>query len=284
MIPIPYFIFLMLVILAPCPGLANGVYPGGGPLQSMQWFDQQPALPPLNTSVLLARKTTHELCDDCVGSALTLIYEQGESGNTVNPWPFYVQLDTSHASGAATGSNARIYNRSTGWAASHHSEGIAYSAGSTNIGFNAEMSPLVDGARLIGLNVLAKDGYAGQMAGLWSTEAINIQNDQNVGWTTGIKFDRTRMENGIEFSPESSATRAIWLRGKFGAGLDVGSNNIRMNAGAKVCFEETDQICMRYNGKKARLEFVNGSSVFAYLSVTKGANANAAKASYRSVR
>jgi hypothetical protein len=250
---------------------ADGIDPAAVSLYSRSWFDQQPTVPPLSTSVLFARKTSTELCEGCTGQILSLVYEQSDTGNRVHPWPFYVQLDTSHASGDATGTNARVYNRSTGWATAHHGEIIAYSADSTNIGFNTEMSPLAAGNRMIGLNLLAKDGYGGETPGYWSSEAVNIQSDRSVGWMTGIKFDTVRMGTGIDFSPSSSGANAIRIQGTYGVGLDMGANNIRLNAGAKACFEATDRICMRYNAKKSRLEFVNGSSVVAYLNTAKAA-------------
>jgi hypothetical protein len=264
-----FFITAIIAAVTPQSLQADGVDAAGMPLYSMSWFGQQPTVPPLNTSVMFARKTSEELCRGCTGEILSLIYEQSETENLVHPWPFYVQLDTAHAEGDATGTNARIYNRSTGWAAAHHGEVIAYSAGSVNIGSNLEISPMAAGNRMIGLNLQAKNGYSGETPGHWSSEAVNIQSDSNVGWMTGIEFDRVRMGTGIDFSPGSSGTNAIRIRGAYNVGLDMGANNIRLNAGAKACFEATDRICIRYNAKKSRLEFMNGSSLLAYLNTAK---------------
>jgi hypothetical protein len=94
---------------------------------------------------------------------------------------YYVRLDTARAAGSATGANARIYNRSTGWTAAHHGEAIAYAPGSTKIGISSEVFPMTVGSRMIGVNLAAKDGYAGAPSGQWSSEAVNIQSDAGVG-------------------------------------------------------------------------------------------------------
>lgn len=237
-----------------------------------RWFDQQSALPPLDSPLLFARKTTAEICRDCTGEILSLVYEQGPTVDPVHLWPLYIQLDTAAADGSAAGANARIHSRGTGWTAAHHGEVIAYSPGSTNIGFNTELSPLVAGSRMIGLNLQAKNGYFNAPAGQWSDEAVNIQSDDGVGWRTGIKFDRVRTETALDFGPKSSGNQAIRIRGRYGVGLDLGGNGIRLAAGTRVCFEESDRICLRYNPNKARLEFLNGSGVLAYLNAAKASN------------
>lgn len=237
-----------------------------------QWFGQQPVLPALDSPLVFARKTTVEICPNCTAEILSLVFEQGPTAGPVHLWPLYIQLDTASANGDATGTNARIYNRSTGWTAAHHGEGIAYSPGSVNIGYNAELSPMVSGSRMIGLNLQAKNGYFNKPAGHWSNEAINIQSDVGVGWKTGIRFDRVRTETAIDLGPESSGNLAIRIRGRYGIGLDMGNNSIRLDSGTRVCFEESNRICLRYNARRARLEFLNGSAVLAYLNAARAAN------------
>jgi hypothetical protein len=261
------FIPLFSLLAFSCqPAAADGVYNPNG-LQ--QWFDGQPVLPPLNTPLLFSRKTTTEICRDCTGEILSLVYEQGATTGPVHLWPFYVQIDTANATGSATGTNARIYNRSTGWAAAHHGEAIGYAAGATNIGFNGELYPMVPGSRMIGLNLQAKNGYASEAPDQWSDEAINIQSDSGVGWKTGIEFEKVLTGTGIDFSPESSGDQAIRIRGNYDIGLDTGSSSIRLNADTRICFEESSKVCLRYNPRKARLEFLNGARVLAFLSTAK---------------
>jgi hypothetical protein len=256
--------FLALSLLPPPEAAADGILAPG-----KQWFTQQPSFPPLDTPLLFGRKTTTELCRDCTGEILSLIYEQGAIEGPVHLWPLYVQLDTASAAGTATGTNARIYNRGAGWAAAHHGEAIGYAAGATNIGFNGELSPMVPGTRMIGLNLQAKNGYGNDAAGQWSDAAVNIQSDDGVGWKTGIEFDKLRTQTGIDFGPESAGEQAIRIRGNYGIGLDMGNSAIRLNSGNRICFEETSQVCLRYNARRARLEFLNGTGLLAYLNVAK---------------
>jgi hypothetical protein len=266
---------IALAVLATPPLAADGTLPWASPLHSIQWFDQQPSLPPLDSALLFARKTDGDTCHNCTREILSLIYEQPATDATLHSWPFYIQLDTRSNAGSATGANARIYSRGAGWTAAHHGEAIAYAPGSTNIAFNAELSPMTSGSRLVGINLVAKNGYGDAHPGQWSDEAVNIQSDAGAGWATGIKFEHVRTGTGIDFGPESSGGSAIRIRGNYAVGLDMGDTDIRLNTGARVCFDGGDRVCMRYNPRKNRLEIMNGGNVLGYF------NANKAKAAGR---
>lgn len=243
---------LVPLSLLPLPGRADGVMPGAAPLASRAWFGpHQAQLPPLDTPLLFARQAGEAPCPGCTRELLSLVYEQ--SAGTAYPWVLYSQLDTAHTSGDAVGIHSRAISRGPGWTSALHGETIVRGSG-TVIGLNAEVSPLAANARTIGVNLQAKNGYGTEHPGLWSGTAVNLQSDPGAGWATGIQFDQVATNTGVDFGPGSSGARAIRVQGAFPVGLVVA-------AGQKVCFEPTEQICLRFNPANNRLQILNGNRV-----------------------
>lgn len=248
--------------------------PGAVPLSSHMIFSSAPTqTPPLDTGVGFYRKlTAAEGAGSGTAENLSLYMENTTGSATRYPWPFYVELNTNHQGGDGVSMYARLRNAGPGWATGVHSEAIITGTSSTNIGFNAEMSPMVGGTRTIGVNLQAKDGYGGVTANQWSHQAVNIQSDTNVGWDTGIKFDTVRTNTAVHFSPQSSGQRAIWVQGNYTVGVDVGNLPIRMNAGTPVQLEATAQITMSFNQSLQRIEFKNGTRLLGYVSAQADAS------------
>jgi|GEM_PF-6752386 len=246
----------------------------GDQLRSQMWFSSAPTqLPPLDTAVGFHRTlTSEESAASGTAENLSLYMESLHNSTTRYPWPLYVELNTNHGNGAdGVGIYSRLRTSGSGWGTGIHSEAIIRGIG-TNIGYNAEMSPMVDGGRTIGLNIQAKNGYGAEIANKWSQEAINLQTDPNVGWDVGIKFDGARVNNGIHFTPASSGQRAIWVQGNYTVGLDMGQLPIRMNAGTPIQLEETSQITISFNQTAQRIEFKNGNMLLGYISALTDAS------------
>lgn len=259
----------LLLISVTAWALPSSVGKWGEQLWSQMWFSGTPTqLPPLDTAVGFHRALTpEESVIPGTAQNLSLYMESLHNSSQRYVWPLYVEVNTNHTgpNNDAVGIYSRLRNSGPGWATAIHAEAIINGTG-TNIGYNGEMSPLVWGGRTIGMNLQAKNGYGGQVANQWSTEAINIQTDPNVGWDVGIKFDGTRVNQGIHFTPSSQGQRAIWVQGNYIVGLDVGSLPIRMNAGTPIQLEATSQITVSYNPSTQRIEFKNGTRVLGYIS------------------
>jgi hypothetical protein len=260
----------VVAVLASGSALADGVL-NQTPLKQKEWFDTLPDFPPLNTPILFGRMTTNEIANG-TGNIMALIYEQGVSASPTYPWPLYVQLDSHHDRGDATGINTRYFSRGAGWGAVMHSEGRAFSTG-TVIGSNIEMAPMTGSeARIIGINVQAKNGNGQDNPNIWSSHAINIQSGAGVGWNEGIRFDKNvHTVNAIYFDPNSWGQRAFYVdSAHYSVGVDTGATPVAlgMHAGSKVCLESTQQICVRFNQERHRIEFLNGDTSLGYLDTT----------------
>ncbi|MGJ0490370.1 hypothetical protein [Methylobacter sp.] len=259
---------LLIISFMPFMAQAAGGVWNATPVKRLEWFTNKPKMPPLNSPYQFARKTTDEL-NNGTSSIMALIYEQGETNNTVYPWPFYLQLDTSHDYGHAVGITSRLYNRGDGWSVAQHSEGISYGTGDT-IGFNAEMSPMATSdARIIGINLNARDGYGDEHPGKWSNTAVNIQSEPGGGWAEGVRFDDgSNMWAGLHWAPDAYGTFGIKMDSRhLIVGLDTGATPtaIRMKAGSKVCLESTDAICIKYDAKAQKIYFLNGKAKLGHL-------------------
>ncbi|PCJ15288.1 MAG: hypothetical protein COB04_13480 [Gammaproteobacteria bacterium] len=214
---------------------------------------------------------------DSTHSVMSLQFNNEVNGGESFPWPLFVNLDTDHGTGDGVSGLFRLHNRDSGWGASTHVDGFAYGMGPT-IGSNIEMLNLNEANQSVfGLNIQNK-AYEAQ-------SAINIQtapipsNDPNWrpgmegSWKTGISFQSgsnidSQFTTGIDFGPNTYGDRGIWLQGDFEAGIDMGANNLRMNAGSKIELESTGQVAMRYNPETYRIEFLYGEEVIGFLNTS----------------
>jgi hypothetical protein len=223
------------------------------PLHTREIFSKMtPVIPPLDSAVTWARQhdedgtaETHEM--------LSLIFN--ETGVNSYPWPVYIQLSTVHEHGDACGTYVRMLkNGGDGWAASYHTDLISGpTAGGVNIGTNIEITNPSPKLRAIGVNIQQEDQYA--------DAAINIQNNQDKAsgpWTYGLHFD-----------VGSRGKKAIQVDGTWSAGLDVGSNDIMMNAGTRLFLASGDEagVALRFNSKSKQLEILSGDALIAFLPV-----------------
>ena len=172
------------------------------------------------------RSMTHEI--------LSLIHE--EKGNKSYPWTIYAHLTTSHVEGDACVLCSRLTKLEPGWSSGLHSEVFAHARG-VALGVNIEMSNNYTGSeptQIYGINVLAAHGAPCDMG-------IHIH-DANSHWKTAIGIDG-KGEAGIN------------LAGKYDVGVNMHSNNIRLDEGACVELDGTGKIRVRY--KAERIEFLN---------------------------
>jgi len=212
---------------------------------------------PLGSSVQWERREDVEDPQPGTTQVLSLVHENNKA--TAFPWTLSTLLRTKHTSGEAAANFVRLSNYGGGWGAGFHAE--AYSrGGSPTLGTNIEMHRQSGTGRVIGVNVHAVDwdiddqGAQTQPKPTLLSEALNVQCDPQASWETGLHFD-----NG------SRGTRAIWVEGSWTVGLDMGSNNIRMDAGSKIFFEGSSMVYMMYNAAAARIEFRYGSRVLGYI-------------------
>lgn len=226
------------------------------PLHTRENFSNpSPIVPPLDSSVIWTRQHnedgsagTHEM--------LSLIYN--ETGSHAFPWPVYIQLSTVHEHGDACGTYVRMLkNDGDGWAAAYHTDLMnGPNAGGVNIGANIEVTNPSPKLRAIGVNIQQESTYA--------DAAINVQNnDQNPTgpWTYGLHFD-----------VNSHGKKAIQVDGNWSAGLDVGNNDILMNANTRLVLSanhapQQQQVALRFNSVLKQLEILSGETLVAYLPV-----------------
>jgi excisionase family DNA binding protein len=258
------------------------IIPGATPLYSFMNFSSSPPqhLPPLDPGVgfyrtLTADESSHAGTSQNLGLYMEDLACTPQSTPSCtsqrSPWPLYVELNTNHMQGDGVPIYARLRTAGSGWGAGVHSEAII-SGPSTSIGFNAEMSKKQDsGGRSIGLNLLAKARYQGQVNEA-SDEAINIQTDPDSRWNTGIHFDSSKVYTGIHFDASSSGNRAIWVEGNYAVGVDLGSTSLRMNAGTAIQLENTGQITISFNPTAQRIEFKAGDRLLGYISALNDAS------------
>jgi hypothetical protein len=248
---------------------ADGIYSGGEPVNSREWWGAQPVVPPLDTAYLFARKNgdgagTHEL--------IASIFEQSATTSYTYPWNIYAQTTLNNVSGEGVGIYSRLYNNANSWAAAIHSEPIAKGAG-TNIAFNAETSPLTGfNGRMIAFNANAVDGYAGDNPHLWSESAYNVQSVASAGFMDGLKIDAgATVTNAVHIKPTANVTFGVLNESpltKVALYSGPAATAVRTNAGSKICLEATDQICLFYDAGNFRIQFVNGGRAIGYIKTT----------------
>lgn len=283
---------------APTPpfGLKSDIF------NRMYFGTQQPYLPD-QTARILFGNYAQNLTSGYTNQTLMLVHEQPEyAGKQTLGHGLHVYFEghNNNQSNLPQSDNVGIYsnmiNRGTAWSAGVHVE-THTSADATAIGVNVESGPW-SGANpaAIGINVMATNpkpeernkAYQNQ----WSDQGINIQTSlcerdmngniidptcQDTGWSQGIRFNAAKTTTGIEFDGASSGTRAIHINGNYAVGLDMGGNKIRLNAGTYVCFENTDQVCMRYNAGKVEFNYgylngnVNTPNVVGWIDLSKPA-------------
>ena len=281
----------------------NNTTNNGEPVHTFQQFGPANQYPvPLNTSIQWRRRENEP--SSGTSQILSLVHENYKSD--AFPWTLSTVLRTEHTKGEAAGNFVRLLNYGGGndcWGTGYHVE--AYNRnGGTTIGNNIEMHRQNGNGRVIGLNVLGVDwdhddiGTKLPPKPTQLSEAINIQGSKKSTWNTGLHFDTNskgtqamliegdwnkainiqsrlidREENkrwlwntGLHFDKDSQGTRAILIEGDWNVGLDMGENNIRMEAGSKIFLEGTSMISILWNAEKARIEFRFGDKVLGYLS------------------
>jgi len=125
-----------------------------------------------------------------------------------------------------------------------------------NIGANIEITNPSPKLRAIGVNIQQEDVYA--------DAAINVQNGNHPTtgpWTYGLHFDTN-----------SFGKKAIQIDGNWSAGIDVGNNDIMMNANTRLVFsansgDKQQEVALRFNSKLNQLEILAGETLVAYLPV-----------------
>lgn len=189
------------------------------------------------------------------------------------PWSFFVNLDTNHDQGDAVGSIVNLWKRGSGWSSAYHADVFAYGSGAA-IGSNIETYDLGDDrSYLIGLNVQNKAhrGNAGLQVqtGPLPDDHAWWEPGMDGSWNAGLRLsgapDAGYYRTGIEFDRYTHGRRGMWMRGQFDIGLDLGTNSIRMAGGAPLELDGAAGIALRYNPTLARIEFLDGDEVIAWL-------------------
>ena len=214
----------------------------GEPLTS-HMIKGKPPTEPLDTMILWERSDnnteramTHEI--------LSLIHE--EKGNKSYPWTIYAHLTTSHVEGDACVLCSRLTKKEPGWSSGLHSEVFTHARG-VSLGVNIEMSNNYTGTeptQIYGINILAAHGNP-------CDEAIHIH-DMNSHWKTAIGIDG-KGQAGVD------------MRGKYDVGVNMHSNNIRLDEGACIELDGAGKVKVRY--KAGRIEFLNGDKCVGHIAV-----------------
>ncbi len=241
-------------LLAGIASLAGGLFGAGksqaastkstGEPVSTRMRQGEPPSQPLDTMVLFERG------DDNNGRAMThevlsLIHQ--EKGKNSYPWTLYASLETHHENGDACVVCSRLHKHGPGWSSGVHSEVFNHSRG-VALGANIEMSSDYAGeeeSEVIGLNIQAVGGAKPMRHG------IQIHDGSN-HFQTAIHL-------------KGKGTTGVDLPGNFQVGLNLHSNNIRLNEGACVELDGKGEIKVRY--KNNRIEFLNGEKCFGHLDV-----------------
>jgi hypothetical protein len=263
------------------PAAADGS--SGVPLTSNMYFgateiaSPQPIDAPINWR---RRQDANDPDPGYVRSVLAL-QSEGQGANSY-PWTLFVK-NTATTSDAATqssansyGINTRLINAGGGHGAAffsdlqHGSAQNSTSAGES-LGYDCEISRTSPNGRVIGLNV-ANVGDLANLAGTArdADSAVNIQSThvgtQRRGWKAGILLEH------VTPNPPSDMTapagdRGIWMKGKFQIGLDMENNDIKLNRGAKIFFDENRTLYLWLNPANTHLEFVYLNKVLGYLTL-----------------
>jgi hypothetical protein len=156
-------------------------------------------------------------------------------------------LETHHETGDACVVCSRLHKHGPGWSTGLHSEVFNHHRG-VALGVNIEMSNAYSGSEetvVTGLNIQAVGGTMPMQHG------IQVH-DGNNHFQTAINL------------PDKGAA-GIDLPGSFQVGLNLRSNNLRLNEGASIELDGKGQIKLRYQNN--RIEFLNGDRCFAHLDV-----------------
>lgn len=196
-----------------------------------------------------------------VSSILTL--EQESDGPNAYPWPLFVKVTATPdpaatmSSANAFGVLARLINNGPGFGAPFFSD-LQHGGAGTDIGFDCELVSTNPGGRTIGLNIL-NAGNGMPASDHNGSQAINIQSGPGGrGWDTAIHLEKAA-------GTESAGERGIGIDAKFGLGIDMGDNNLKLNKGAKVYLDENQTVFLWLNPDNNRLEFRYLNQVLGYL-------------------
>ncbi len=198
-------------------------------------------------------------------------------GSRSSPWTLFVNLDTNHDVGDGVVSHLRLKNRGKGWSTGGHIDGFAFGTGTT-LGYNVEMLDMNEGdAYVIGVNIQNKawQGDIGMQihtGPLAKSHPLFVEG-MDGSWNTGIKLAGHKgggiINTGIELGPRTSGKRGIWMRGDYDIGLDLGPNNIRMQAGSQIQLDGNRGIGMRFSPRRNRIEFLEKGRVIAFLNISE---------------
>lgn len=203
----------------------------------------RPPVEPLDTMVLLER-SDNNVSNAMTHEVLSLIHE--EKGDKSYPWTIYSHLTTSHVEGDACVLCSRLTKNGAGWSSGLHSE-VFSSARGVALGVNVEMNNSYTGTeatQIIGLNLLANHGGPCQYG-------IHIH-DADSHWEKAI---------GIE----GKGQVGIDMPGKYDVGVNMHSNNIRLDEGTCIELDGAGKVRIRY--KAGRIEFLNGENCVAHISM-----------------
>lgn len=199
-----------------------------------------------------------------------------EPGALSFPWTLFINLDTNHDRGDGVGSIINLHNRGKGWATGYHVDSFAWNEGTT-LGSNIEMLDMSgEMAYTVGMNIQNKAfrgdiGLQVQVGPLADTHPL-WQAGMDGSWQTGIKLSGqpgfAHFNTGIELGENTTGDRGVWLRGKYRIGVDIGDNDLRMNAGSAIELAGDQAIGLRFNDQQQRIEFVSGNQVIAFLPST----------------
>jgi hypothetical protein len=239
------------------PGTCAAIASAGCPLTQYMGFDEPLSPPPLDTAIRFDRRSevnvpgyTHEI--------VSLIAEHHQPNSFC--WPLYIELhatdhpDAVQDTAQSVGATVRLYNPGPGWAASYHTDLIHQSNG-VSLGVNVELTrDGAPGGTALGVNIqnTAHSNVAGDAA-------VQIQGADGHGWNDGVRVDSVCGTAVHLLNSRASAVageRGVWLEGRYDVGLDLGANNLRMEAGQRILLEGTSQVYLRYNPDNGRIEFV----------------------------
>ncbi len=198
-----------------------------------------------------------------------------EPGSLSFPWTMFIRLDTNHDHGDGVGAIVNLHNRGDGWATAYHVDSFAWGSGTT-LGSNIEMRDVGgNGAYTVGMNIQNKAfpgdvGLQVQVGPLRQSHPM-WREGMDGSWLAGIKLassvDGGVFDTGIELGRNTQGERGIWLRGRYQTGIDLGQNNLTMQAGTLLELANAESIAMRFNANAQRIEFVQADQVIAFLDV-----------------
>jgi len=226
---------------------AGPLHTEGQTLKSSVYKGRPEPMEPLDTMIRFERSDdnneramTHEV--------LSLMHE--EKGKKSYPWTIYSHLTTHHIEGDACVLCSRLHKNDRGWSCGLHSE-VFSNAPMVGLGVNVEMSNSYSGPEqtvLYGVNVMACGPRPCQ-------SAIAVKSN---GSGPGAVFEK-------QIALESDGPVGADLSGKFGVGIDMHGNSIRLNEGACIELDGVGRVRLRY--LKGRIEFLDGDTCIGHISV-----------------